>query len=110
MQFKEEPIPDFELAPGECSSPQHHYEVINYSSYNFFDNYDNSDNEMDEDKIYVYDSPSSPKWAEKIIQAARELVGNPLEPRKTRSQIHNASYASEIALVENCYMMIGYDP
>ena len=29
LQFEEETIPDFELAPGECSSPQHHDEVSN---------------------------------------------------------------------------------
>ena len=29
VQFKEEPIPYFELTQGECSSPQHHDEVSN---------------------------------------------------------------------------------
>ena len=65
---------------------------------------------MDIDEISVYVSPSRPKWAEKIIQVAGELAGNPLELRKTRSQIHNASYASESDIAEHCYMMIGYDP
>ena len=65
---------------------------------------DINDNNMD-----VYYSPSSPKWAEKIIQAARELVGNPQEPRKTRSQSNNASFETEIYLDENYYMLIGYD-
>ena len=65
---------------------------------------------MDEDDIYVYDSPSRPKWDEKIIQDARELVGNPQEPRKTRSQTSNASFASDSTLAEHCYMMIVYDP
>ena len=107
MQFEEKPIPYFELAPRECSSPQHHDEVSNDSRYDFYDIYDN---EMYEVKISVYESPSRPKWAKKIIQAARELTNNPQEPRKTRSQFHNASYASEIYLVENYYMMIGSDP
>ena len=62
------------------------------------------------DEIFVYDSPSRPKWAEKIIQAAGELAGNPQEPRKTRSKSNNASYASESDLAENCYMIIGSDP
>ena len=65
---------------------------------------------MDVYYIFVYDSPSIPNWDEKIIQAAGELAGNPLEPRKTRSQIHNASYASEIDIAEKCYMIIGSDP
>ena len=107
MQFEEEPIPYFELAPGECSSPQHLDEVSNDSSYVFSDN---SHDVMDVDDISLDDSPLRPKWAEKIIQAARELAGNSLEPRKTRSQIHNASYASESALTDHCYMIIGYDP
>ena len=105
MQFEGEVIPYFE-APGECSSPQHHDDVSNYSSSDFSDN---SDNDMAEYEIVVYDSPSRPKWAEKIIQVAGELVGNSLEPRKTRSQICNASYASKNALAEHCYMIIGSD-
>ena len=46
----------------------------------------------------------------KIIQAAGELVGNPQEPRKTRSQTSNASFASDSALVEHNYILIGFDP
>ena len=65
---------------------------------------------MVEDDIYIHESPSRPKWDEKTIHATRDLAGNPLDPRKTRSQFHNYSYASEIYLAENYYMMIGYDP
>ena len=106
VQFEEELIPYFELAPGECSSPQQLDEVSDDSFSLFYDNYYN---DIEEDDIYVHDSPSSPKWAEKTIQAAGDLAGNPLDPRKTRSQFHNASYASEIALDEKFYMMIGSD-
>ena len=62
------------------------------------------------DDIVVDDSPSRPKWDEKIIQAAGELAGNPQEPRNTRSQTSNASFASDSALAEHCYMLIGSDP
>ena len=65
---------------------------------------------MAEDEISVHDSSSRPKWAEKTIQDARDLAGNPLDPRKTRSQFHNGSYESEINLAENYYMMIESDP
>ena len=41
MQFEEEPIPDFELAPGECSSPQYLDEVSDDSCSVFYDIYDN---------------------------------------------------------------------
>ena len=60
VQFEEEIIPYFELAPREFSSPQHHDEVSNDSSYDFSDI---SDNDMAEDYISVHDSPSRPKWA-----------------------------------------------
>ena len=65
---------------------------------------------MAEDDISIYDSPSSPKWAEKIIQAAGELAGNPHEPRKTTSQTSSASFASDSSIDENYCMIIGYDP
>ena len=105
MQFEEEPIPDFELAPGECYSPQHLDEVSDDSSSIFFNNYYN---DMAVNEIFVDDSPSRTKWDEKIIQAVGELVGNPQEPRKTRSQTSNASFASDSDFSEHCYMMIGY--
>ena len=96
VQFEEEIIPYFELAPGECSSPQHHDYVSNDSRSDFFDI---SDNHMDEYDIYVHESPSRPKWAEKTIQVVGDLVDNPLDPTKARSQFHNASYASEFLLL-----------
>ena len=65
---------------------------------------------VDEHDVYVYDSPSRPKWDENIIQAARELASNPHEPRKTRSQTSRASFASDSALSEHCYILIGSYP
>ena len=41
VQFEEEIIPDFELAPRECSSPQHYDDVSDDSTYNFSDISDN---------------------------------------------------------------------
>ena len=64
---------------------------------------------MDKDDISIDDSPSRPKWAEKIIQALGELAGNPHEPRKTKSQTSRASFASDSALKQHCYMLIGSD-
>ena len=58
----------------------------------------------------VDESPSRSKWSGKIIQVAAELAGNPQERRKTRSQFSNASFASEIALAENYYILIVCDP
>ena len=62
------------------------------------------------DDIFVDDSPSRPKWDENIVQATRELAGNPQEPRRTRSQTSKASFASDSALDEHCYMLIISDP
>ena len=107
MQFEEEQIPDFELAPGECSSPQQFDDVSDDSCCVL---YDIPEDDMVLDGIFVDDSPSRPKWDEKIIQATRELAGSPQEPRKTRSQTSNASFESDSSLAVHCYILIGYDP
>ena len=51
-----------------------------------------------------------PKWTEKTIEAVGDLAGNPLDPRKTRSQFHGAYFANELRLDDNYYMMVGYNP
>ena len=35
------------------------------------------------------DSPIRPKWDKKTIQEASDLSGDPLDSRKTRSQVHS---------------------
>ena len=75
VKFEEEPIPDFELAPGVCSSPQP-FEDVSDDTCSIFS--DNSDLNVPEYDISVDDSPSRPKWAEKIVQPARELTCNPM--------------------------------
>ena len=94
VQFKEEIIPYFELALGECSSPQHQDDVSDDSIS------DISDSDMDEYHFSKNYSPSSPKWENKSIEAVGDLAGNPLDPRKTRSQFHTASFASEVYIAE----------
>ena len=63
-----------------------------------------------EDDISVYDSPSRPKWAEKIVREVGESASNSQEPRRTRSQTTKASFASDSALAEHCYMLIISNP
>ena len=92
MQFEEEIIPDFELAPGECSSPQHQDDGSDDSIFNIYDN------EMDEDDVSVHESSSIPKWEEKTIQVVGYLEDNPLDPRNTISQFHNDYFESEVSL------------
>ena len=60
-----------------------------------------SDKNMDEYDISIYFSLSRTKWAEKILQDAGELVGNPQEPRKTRPQTSNCSFKSDSSLAES---------
>ena len=52
VQFEEEIIPYFELAPGECSSPQRQDDVS-----------DDSISDMAEDDFSEHESPSRTKWA-----------------------------------------------
>ena len=107
VKFEEEPIPDFKLASGDCSSPQP-FEDVSDDTCSIFS--DMSDINVAEDDISIDKSPSRPSWVEKIVQAAGELAGNPHEPRKTRSQTSKASFASDSDLDEHFYMMIGFDP
>ena len=78
---------EIELAQGECSNPPLHDDVSDdISSYISVYN-------IDDDHFYMnsyHDSPIWTKWVEKTIQAARDLVGDPLDSIKTRSQIHSA--------------------
>ena len=57
-----------------------------------------------------HDSPIMPNWAEKTIQAAGDLVGDPLDSRKIRSQFHNALTTCELNISERLFIMVGYDP
>ena len=59
--------------------------------------------------FYEHESPTRPKWAEKTLEVVGDLVGYPLDPRKTISQFHTASFASEVYLSEKCFMMVSYD-
>ena len=107
MQFEEEIIPYFELALRECFSPQHQDGASDDSIFDISDIYDS---EMDEDDFSEHDAASRPKCADKTIEAVGDLAGNPLDPRKIRSQFHNAYFASEVSLDENCYMIIICNP
>ena len=104
MQFGEEVIPDFELAPRECSSLSPQDDV----SDEYFSDIFHSD--MDEDDVSEHESPTRPKWEEKTIEVPGVLACNPLDPRKTRSQFHTAFSTSEVVIAKKCFMMVGYYP
>ena len=90
VQFEEELMEETEFAQGGCSHPPLQDDVSDdYISDIFYSN------------IYEYDdsyhgSPIHPKWDEKTIEVARDLAGNPLDPRKTRSQFHTAFSTREV--------------
>ena len=84
---------EIELVKGECSHPPLNDDVSDDYFSDFFD--PNIEN-------YIYDmhidhaSPIRPKWVENTIQAVGDLVGDPLDSRKTRSQFHNDLYTCEL--------------
>ena len=98
VQFKEEVIPYFELAPGECSSPQYQDDVSDDSIYDIYDIHDSYMSEYD---VSEHESPSIPKWEKKTIEISRDLASNPLDPKKTRSQFQSAYFENELSLDEN---------
>ena len=65
---------------GESSSPP---EPLNVSEE--IVELDDSDMSDNHDLIADPNSPTIPKWAANTIHAAGELVGNPNDPRRTRS-------------------------
>ena len=54
---------------------------------NEFDDYDMSNND---DLIAGPNIPTRPKWAANTIHVARELAGNPSDPKRTKSQFESA--------------------
>ena len=67
VKFEEEPIPNFELAPGDFSSPQPFEDVSDDTCSVFSDNYDMN---VAKDDISIDDSPSRTKWDEKKIASS----------------------------------------
>ena len=74
---------------------------------NEFVDSDMSDND---DLIAGPNSPTRPKWAAKTIHEARELAGNPSDPRRTRSQFESSLCMKDPFFAEKYYMMVESDP
>ena len=66
-----------------------------------------SDND---DFISDPNSPTRTKWAENTIHAAGELVGNPSDIRRTRSQFESALCVKDPLFANKCYLMVESDP
>ena len=82
VQFQEEPLAAVEV--GEASSPPEPQEV----SKEFVEH---ADSDMSNSDEFVADPniPTRPKWVAKTLHVAGELVGDPNEPRRTRSQFES---------------------
>ena len=63
-----------------------------------------------DDLIVDPNSPTRPKWASNTIHAARELAGNPNDPRRTRSQFESALCMKDPMFAKKFYLMIESDP
>ena len=86
---------EIELTQGDCSHPPLHDDVRDDYSSNFYDsNVDDDDYDMNSD----LKSPIRPNWVDKTIQAAVDLVGDPLDSRKTISQFQNAFSTCDLNL------------
>ena len=97
---------EIELVKGDCSHPPLNDDVSDDSLSNFSD----SDMEYEYYDIHTdHDSPIRPKWVEKTIQAAGDLVGDPLDYRNTRSQFHNDFSTCDSDIPERLFMMVGSD-
>ena len=97
---------EIELVKRDCSHPPLNDDVSDDSLSDFSDS--NSEDEYD-DMHADHDSPITPKWAEKTIQAVGDLVGDPLDSRKTRSQFHNAFSTCDSNILERLFMMVVYN-
>ena len=54
--------------------------------------------------------PTRPKWVEMTIHAAGELVGNPNDTRRIRSQFESSLSVKDPIFAKNLYMMVESDP
>ena len=107
VKFEEDPMWEVELVEGDCSHPPIKDDVNDVSNSEFYD----YDMEYEYYGMNSYhDSPIRPKWVEKTIQAVGDLVGDPLDSRKTRSQFHNSLSTCDSNIPERCFMMVGFDP
>ena len=55
-------------------------------------------------------SPTRPKWPAKTLHAARELAGDPNDPRRTRSQFESGLCMKDPMFAKKCYLMVDSDP
>ena len=103
VQFEEEPMPTTEI--GESSSPPPPL-IVSKEDDKFCD-YDMSYN----DDLFSYPKkPTRSNLEANTIHAVGELVWNPSDPRRTRSQFKSALSIKDPRFDEKCYFMVELDP
>ena len=65
---------------------------------------------MDMSLLQTLTSLQGKKWAAKTLHAAGELVGDPNDPRRTRSQFESGLCMKDPMFAEKCYLMVEYNP
>ena len=82
VQFQEKPLVAVEL--GEFSSPPDPL-IVSEETNEF------ADSDMSDNDYFIVDPniPTRPKWEANTIHADGELVGNPSDTRRTRSQFES---------------------
>ena len=102
VQFEEEHMQEVELVEGGFSHPPLNDDVSDVYLSDFYD----SDMEDEYDEMHSYHgSPIRPNWANKTIQAAGDLVEDPLGSRKNRSQFHNAFSTCDSNIPKRFFMI-----
>ena len=99
VQFEEEPLAAVEF--GESSSPPQPF-IVSEETNEFYysDMFDNHE------LISDPNIPTRTKCAARTIHVARELAGNPSDPRRTRSQIQSALSVKDPFFAKKCYIMV----
>ena len=54
--------------------------------------------------------PTRPKWESKTLHVARELAGDPNDPRRTRSQFESGLCMKDPLFSKKCYLTVESNP
>ena len=99
VQFQEEPLVAVEV--GESSSPPDPL-IVSEETNEFVDSDIFDNDELIEDPS----NPTRPKWEARTIHVAGELVGNPNDARRTKSQIESALCVKDPLFAKKYYLNI----
>ena len=123
VQFNKVQLHDLQIAQEEgviAQSIPFAYEDVSTDVSNSKSEYEDQEeqdldieNEDQEDLDPTLAPNPRPKWAQKLIEAIGNNVGDPSSRRRTISQFQDENLAlchTDPLLPERCYMMLGFDP